>query len=109
MVKKNHLLSKYLHLRAICPQFSELDHTTKVRAKIHTHRHTHTHIVQMHRAVLERLWWELDTQLMCSGKAVGVFEQIPAPLMLSFADSRGPSRFECISVCVFRHICVSEV
>lgn len=31
-VKKNHLIPKYLHLRAICPQFWELNHTIEVCA-----------------------------------------------------------------------------
>lgn len=41
-VKKNHFIPKYLHLRAICPQFWEFNHTTEVCAHKYGHTYTHT-------------------------------------------------------------------
>lgn len=92
-VKKNHFIPKYLHLRAICPQFWELNHTTEVCSHKPTHIHTHC-------SSIYRVWRELDTRMMSSEKAAGVFEEIPSSPALCTLDSGGPLISSTASVCV---------
>lgn len=96
VVKKYHLIPKYLHLRAICPQFWELNHTIEVSA--HKYWHTYTH-----SSSICRVWRELDTRMMSFGKAAGVFKEIPSSPPLCTLDSGGPlisSMAESVSLCV---------
>lgn len=66
------------------------------------HTYTDTHSTS---SSICRVWRELDTRMMSSGKAAGVFEEIPSSPPLCTLDSGGPLISSTASMCVCVCVC----